>query len=223
MIDKKPIIFTILLLLLLLLAAIVAKPLFLIICVVLLFVYIYKFTSFGEMGDSENIFRGGSSLENIRQSLEDVQFQISKLGSDVLNIQGEINDLEVQLATEEALRPEAIAESRILISRFEEQLALRKTKIAFYKTCQQKIKNLQANHLLAKKLAEKQKKLQQLQENEYEEVASKETLRTILKEEVRYLEAIDQLTYRMKNCQSIEEAEDIERELLLVTEALRKL
>jgi hypothetical protein len=127
------------------------------------------------------------------------------------------------LAMSDSLRPEAIVEGRILISRFEEQLALRKTKINFYRTCQQKLSSLEANHLMAKKLEEKQKKLQELQENQYEELASMESLKASLEREVMYLQQIDQLSYRMLNSQNLQEAEALKAELVAVTDELRKL
>jgi hypothetical protein len=76
---------------------------------------------------------------------------------------------------------------------------------------------------MAKKLEEKQKKLQELQENQYEELASMESLKASLEREVMYLQQIDQLSYRMLNSQNLQEAEALKAELVAVTDELRKL
>lgn len=210
--------------LLLVLAAIVARPLFLVICVVLVFVYIYKYSGWlYDAEEKEAAPAESPALRDIRQSIDECVQQLEKLQEDIISIQEEINDMQLQLEIGENLRPEAIVEGRILISRFEEQLALRKTKITFYRTCQQKLSNLEANHLMAKKLEEKQRKLQELQENQYEELASMESLKASLEREVMYLQQIDQLSYRMLNSQSLQEAEALKVELVAVTDELRKL
>lgn len=208
---------------LLLLSAIVAKPLFLVICVVLVFVYIFKYSSIYESDVKETAAEESPALKDIRQSLEECDLQLKKLKLDIVNINDEISDMELQLAMGDNLRPEAIVEGRMLISRFEEQLALRKTKITFYETCKQKLSSLQSNHLLAKKLEDKQKKLHELQENQYEELANMESLKASLEREVVYLKTIDQLSLRMLNSQSLQEAEALKTELVAVTNELKNL
>ncbi len=219
----KSVILSLALVFLLVLAAIVARPLFLVICVVLVFVYIFKYSSWLRDEEKETRVSESPALRDIRQSIDECAEQLEKLESDIVSINEEITDMELQLAMSDNLRPEAIVEGRILISRFEEQLALRKTKITFYRTCQQKLSNLEANHLMAKKLEEKQRKLQELQENQYEELASMESLKTILEREVIFLRQIDQLSYRMLNSQSLQEAEALKAELVAVTDELRRL
>ncbi|MFT4663555.1 MAG: putative RNase H-like nuclease (RuvC/YqgF family) [Polaribacter sp.] len=221
----KSVILSLGLVFLLVLAAIVARPLFLVICVVLVFGYIFKYSSWlrDEETGTEASASESPALKDIRQSIDECAEQLEKLEAEIVSINEEISDMELQLAMSDSLRPEAIVEGRILISRFEEQLALRKTKINFYRTCQQKLSSLEANHLMAKKLEEKQKKLQELQENQYEELASMESLKASLEREVMYLQQIDQLSYRMLNSQNLQEAEALKAELVAVTDELRKL
>ena len=102
-------------------------------------------------------------------------------------------------------------------------MALRKTKIVFYQTSKQKLESLLANHLLADKLVDKQRVLQELQENQYEELASMESLKTNLEHEVVYLRTIDQLSLRMLKSQSLQEAESLRLELIEVTNELKNL
>ena len=65
--------------------------------------------------------------------------------------------------------------------------------------------------------------LQELQENQYEELASMESLKTNLEHEVVYLRTIDQLSLRMLKSQSLQEAESLRLELIEVTNELKNL
>jgi hypothetical protein len=211
------------LLLLLFTAAIVARPLFLVFCVVLVFVFIYFNYSKEEKKLEEAVVLDSPALRDIRQSLTECATELTKLEKEVRDINDEISDMQLHLKTADELHPEALVEARILISRFEEQLILRKTKITFYKICRQKLDSLKANHELALTLENKQKKLRKYQENQYEELANMESLRSNLEREVLYLKTINQLSNRMLSNQSLQEAEALKSELVAVTEELRRI
>ncbi len=211
------------LLLLLFMAAVVARPLFIVLFVLLVFAYFYGFLNWliAEEGISKPI--EAPAITEIRQSLRQCDLQVSKLESEMGSIKSEIADLEELISPHKDIRPESLEETRQMIHRFEEQLALRQTKIHFYTTCKQKLNHLLDNHLLAQKLEEKQKTLQQLQEDQYEELADMERLKANLQYEMTYLKTIDRLSLRMLESQTLKEAEALKAELLTVSDELKNL
>ena len=210
--------------LLVILAGIIARPLFIFISFGVVMGLLYKILfQTNEKDREEAAFKKSEPLMEIGKTMDECQKHITKLEKEITQIEYEIEDLQQQLSEGIDLRPETIKECHELIKRFEKQLALRQTKITFYETCKQKLQSLYNNHLLALKLEAKQKKLQDLQKDQYQELATMESLKADLEREDTYLKTIDRLSLRMLNSQSLQEAEALKNELILVTKELKNL
>ena len=147
--------------------------------------------------------------------------EIAKQENEIREIEESINELEHQLRGGEKIAEQNRLESKKLIKAFGSQLALRRSKITFYEACIQKLDVLLQNQRLASDLEVKKKKLEKLQENNFEELAKLETMRSDVEMEVLYLDTIDELSLRIQDTNTVDDAEFLQQELEKMTEELK--
>ena len=115
-----------------------------------------------------------SSLEN---QLVQCKEQIRKNQKEIKDIQKAIDDLESSFDNKLELLEKNRQKSKRILAGFYKELELRKAKMDFYETCQIKLDTLSYNHNFSKELASKQKKLSELQEDHYDDIANMETFK----------------------------------------------
>ena len=165
--------------------------------------------------------------ESIEASLER-QFvqskeQITKNKNEIKEIQKAIDDLESSLDNKLELLEKNRQKSKSILAGFYKELELRKAKIEFYETCQIKLKTLSYNHNFSQDLASKQKKLSELQEDHFDDIASMETFKTDLEYNKHYMETIETLSLRMLESNSLDSAQQLQLELKEITKELKRL
>jgi len=165
-----------------------------------------------------NSFLG--QMDNKRQNCQE---KISLLKKEIKSIDANIKDIRSKLVANPKASPDAIEESRKIIEAFQEEKKLRQSKIDFYELCLSKFNQIIKNHQLAEDLKVKREKLAALKENNIEEVAEMEGMRTFIDYEKAYIETIDELSLRMLKSRSIEKAEALQLELVEMTKELRSL
>lgn len=133
--------------------------------------------------------------------------------AEIKDIQENIDELEAQLKTGREIAPQNQRESESLIKAFRSQLDLRRSKVAFYEAATRKLEALLHNHRLTSDLEVKKKKLERLRENNFEELAKLETLRSDLEMETLYLDTIDRLSSRLQDTNTVDDAEVLQKEL----------
>lgn len=146
--------------------------------------------------------------------------EIEKQEVEIAEIAENIQDLEQQLAAKQEIAPQNRRESESLIRAFRSQLELRRSKMAFYEACTRKLEALLHNQRLASDLEVKKKKLEKFRENNFEELAKLESLRSDVEMETLYLETIDQLSHRIQHTNTVDDAEILQKELEKMTKEL---
>lgn len=145
------------------------------------------------------IAKNKKAMEGIRQNIAELE---EKLGL-------------ASYASEESKQP-----TRKLILDFQSELELREAKIFFLEACIQKLQAVLQNYELSKAFASKKAELQTLREQNFEEIADLEELRSDIEYDRTYLETIDNLSTRMLGTQSLETVEALRRELEEMTRSL---
>lgn len=161
-----------------------------------------------------------STEGQIEQRIAFCRTEIKGQESEIAEIEENISDLENQLRASNEIVPQNRRKSESLIKAFRSQLQLRRSKIDFYEVCIKKLEILLHNQRLASDLEVKKKKLEQLRENNFEELAKLESLRSDVEMETLYLETIDQLSLRLQDTNTVDDAEILQRELEKMTEEL---
>ncbi|GJM32890.1 MAG: hypothetical protein DHS20C18_18910 [Saprospiraceae bacterium] len=159
----------------------------------------------------------------IRKRLKYSQIQLQRNQEAIKEIEVNLKDLEEKLANDRDLIPKNQAESERIVAGFRSELKLRYTRTAFFQTCIRKLNRLLKNHEWSRQLAEKQKELKALRENNYEELAQMEELRSEVEMDVLYLDTIEQLSRRMEATTSFDDADHLRRELEKMTQELDEL
>lgn len=149
--------------------------------------------------------------------------QIQKNNREIKDIRKNIKDLESSLDQDLELMDNYRQESKRILAGFYKELDLRKAKIDFYQTCKVKLETLQYNHNFSEKLAQKQRKLNELQEEHYEDLANMETFKTTLEYNKHYMETIETLSLRMLESNSLDSAQQLQLELKEITKELRRM
>ena len=153
----------------------------------------------------------------------DCQLKISQLQKEIKLIQGNIDDLQEKLSTNPQASQEAIKETNKLMNGFQEEKKLRQSKISFYELALNKFNQIIKNHQLTEDLKLKREKLEALMENNIEEVADMEGVKSFLDYEKTYIETIDELSLKMLESRSVANAEVLKLELVEMTKELREL
>ncbi len=159
----------------------------------------------------------------IKEKLNYCREAIKKVHQERTTIMQEIEELEEKLNTALEIPQVARTELERLIKEFNHELDLRNTKIEFYETCIQKLQALLHNHQLAQTLKHKQEKLKQLQEKNQEAIADFEALKTSVAFEQTYISTIDELSAKMLESKSLQDAKAVQLELEHITQELRQL
>ena len=149
--------------------------------------------------------------------------QISKNKKEIVEIQKAIDDLEASLDNKLELMEKNRKKSKTILAGFYKELELRKAKIDFYQTCKSKLDTLNYNHNISQELVSKQQKLNELQEDHFEDIASMETLKTDLEYNKHYMETIETLSLKMLESTSLDSAQRLQLELKEITKELKRL
>ncbi len=159
----------------------------------------------------------------IKEKLNYCLEAIKKVHQERTTVAQEIEELKEKLNTALEIPQVTRAELERLVKEFNHELDLRNTKIAFYETCIQKLQALLHNHQLAQTLKHKQQKLKQLQEKNQEAIADFEALKTSVAFEQSYIATIDELSAKMLESRSLQDAKAVQLELEHITQELRQL
>jgi len=100
---------------------------------------------------------------------------------------------------------------------------LRQSKIDFYELAQTKLNQIIKNHQLTEDLKMKREKLEALRETNIDEVADMEGMKSFIDYERTYIETIDELSLKMLDSRTPENAEVLKLELVEMTKELREL
>ncbi|MEL6719393.1 MAG: hypothetical protein AAFP82_11805 [Bacteroidota bacterium] len=159
----------------------------------------------------------------IHQKLEHCQNQIAAIKKECTEIKSNIVALESQLQNTLDLSPQTRKESQRLIQEFQDELDLRNTKLQFYESCVLKLKSLRSNFRLSKDIHQRQQTLKRLRESNQDDIVNFEELKTALEFEQTYLNTIDELSLRMLDSSSLQDAKALQIELETITKELRDL
>lgn len=146
--------------------------------------------------------------------------EIEKNREAVEGIRRIIAGLEEKLRLANQAGEENKQHTRTLVREFEAEMELREAKVHFLETCLRKLQIIQHNFELSKTLALKKAELQAMREQNFEEIAGLEELRTGIEYDRTYLETIDNLSSRMIGSQSLETVKALRKELEEMTRSL---
>lgn len=159
----------------------------------------------------------------ISKKIAHCKAQISAVEEELQQIRNSIRELEDTLSANTGLSIAAQTETKRIITAFQQELDLRNTKKHFYETCTQKLQALLYNYELSKTLEAKQATLRQLQERNQEDIVDFEQLKSTLAYEQSFLNSIDELSLRMLDSSSLQDAQSVQKELELITDELKGL
>lgn len=169
----------------------------------------------------EKIFR--NSVEGMIQTrLDECDAQLAYNSREIAEIEDNITELKQKLSGSVDLPIYLQEETEQLIHSFQAQLQLRASKLAFFQTCKSKLQQLLHQHELAKALEAKKEKLRQLQENNLDDIAVMEELKTNVEYDILYLDSIETLARRLQASTSYSDAERLREELDKMTKSLDK-
>ena len=162
-----------------------------------------------------------SSPEGIIESRVDHCLQeIAKNRKAMEDIRKNISELEEKLRMATQAGEESKQHTRKLILDFQSELDLREAKIHFLELCIRKLQIILHNFELSKAFARKKAELQVLREQNLEEIANLEELRSEIEYDRTYLETIDNLSMRLMGTQSLETVHSLRKELDEMTRSL---
>ncbi len=173
--------------------------------------------------DKKEAIRYGKTTEGrVAQRLENCKEELRIHQKEIADIRQDIFELQQSLQSPN-LNSDTRRESERLLADFKTELNLRKTKVEFYETCQLKLTTLLDNQKLNSTLADKRKKLNQLRERNYEDLAQMEGMKSEMEDDQFYLDSIDRLSLRILESDSVNSAETLQLELREITKELRRL
>ncbi len=159
----------------------------------------------------------------IETRIEQCDEQIAFNKEQIAEISDSITELEERLDDSQDISSRIQEDTRHLIEKFRSELKLRESKLAFFETSKRKLSVILRQHQLARALEEKKEKLRSLQENHYDELASMEELRTDVEMEIMHLDTIENLSQRILQIDSYNDAERLRGELNNMTRSLDEL
>lgn len=145
--------------------------------------------------------KNNAELEEIETSIQHIRRKQSKAGKLTVENQKELDGL---------------------LAGFQQEKKLREAKGDFFRVCEQKLLGMIANQNLADELKQSKQKLLELREDQYEDLAELESIRSDLETDIFYLDAIDELSEKMISSNSYESANSIQLELEKMAEELRR-
>jgi len=156
----------------------------------------------------------------IEQRVDQCLKEIAKNKKAIEGIRDNIAELDAKLRQASQASEESKQPTRKLILDFRSEMELREAKIVFLETCIQKLQAVLHNFELSKAFASKKAELQTLREQNFEDIAELEELRSGIEYDRTYLETIDNLSTRMLGTQSLETVLALRRELEEMTRSL---
>lgn len=179
------------------------------------------YVALGYLKERKERKRFESSPEGVIESrMEYCAREIGKNREAITEIGKSISGLEEKLRRAGQAGEENKQHTRTLIREFETERELREAKIHFLETCLRKLQVIQHNFELSKALALKKAELQAMREQNFEEIAGLEELRSDIEYHRTYLETIDELSSRMIGSQSLETVKALRKELEEMTRSL---
>ena len=183
---------------------------------------IYFFVKY--WNDQRKVKAFENSMEgSISQNLKLCEDQILKNQNEMIEIQENINELKDSMDDKMEINETTKYESEMLVKGFERELDLRNAKLEFYKTCKEKIVNIQFNQKLTQKLNNKKEKLRKLQEDHFDDLAEMEQLRSDMDYNKSYMETINRLSLKMVESTSLSSAQELHDELRLISKEMKDL
>lgn len=164
-----------------------------------------------------------STEGRIKAKIDYCEGLLEKNREEMEEIQDNIRDLRSKVQATTDIRPQNRQESQELLSGFQSELQLRQAKAAFYQRCIRKLESLLRNHQLMTEIEEKKHRLRALQENNYEELAQLEEIKSDLEMDSTYLDTIDELSLKMLESDTVDDAEHLRLELEEMTRELDEL
>lgn len=182
----------------------------------------YRLFRYGRLRAKERAYarttqgRIHQKLEQFREALLDNQQEIEE-------IRNNIRELEQKVASTTDISDNYRKESGELLKAFRSELKLRQEKARFYESGRRKLESLLHNLQLAKEIEAKKERLHQLRENHYEELARLEEMKSDLELDTTYLDTIEDLSTRLLESHSVDDAEHLRLELEEMTRELDEL
>jgi len=155
-------------------------------------------------------------LDNCRVLLEKNREEMGEINQSIRDLQSRMNQ-----SADLPLRQRREAEE-VLVG-YRRELKLRKAKSSFYERCIIKLESLLNNQQLGFELEQKKKRLKELQEGHYEELADMEAMKSELEMEKHYLDTIESLSLKMLTSTTVDDAESLRLELEAMTRELDEL
>ncbi len=165
--------------------------------------------------------RHARSTEGVIEArIERCQAEIGKNRTAIHEIKKNIAELEEKLEKTIQASEESRQHTRRLIAGFQAEMELRRAKVHFLETCVRKLQTILQNFELSKALAQKKEELKMLREQNLDDIADLEELRSHIEYDRTYLETIDNLSNRMLGTQSLETVHALKKELEEMTRSL---
>ena len=159
----------------------------------------------------------------ITEQVQYCETQIRENDYQIKTIESNIQDLRRRLQVNLEIPEKTRLQTEELITAFQKQKDLRRTKLDFFQSVIKKLKIILHNHELQTELAKKQEALKELQQSNYDSIANLEELKSDLAYQQSYVETIDELSLRMLETNNLDNAEELTLELKEMTKELREL
>ncbi len=155
-------------------------------------------------------------LEHCRELLKKNQNEQSEILSSIRELQSGLDRLADPTSRQRR-------EAGDVLSAYQREYQLRKAKSSFYQRCIIKLESLLHSQQLGVDLEQKKKRLKELQEGQYEELADMEAMKSELEMEVHYLDTIESLSLKMLSSTTVDDAENLRLELEEMTRELDEI
>ncbi len=142
---------------------------------------------------------------------------------EIAEIKRSMKDLYQRLDQGSALSQKQREELRRLLHEYRAELDLRQAKMAFYQTCIEKLDMLQQHLELTETLLEKKARLKAMREADQEELADLEALKKDIALDKGWLQSFEQLTRRIEQSHTLDDARSLQLELEEMTRELEEL
>lgn len=149
--------------------------------------------------------------------------QLQRHQREIAEIKRSMEDLYHRLDQGKALSQKQRDELRRLLHEYRAELDLRHAKVAFYQACIEKLDMLQQHLDLTETLLEKKARLKAMREADQEELADLEALKKDIALDKSWLQSFEQLTQRIEQSHTLDDARSIQLELEEMTRELEDL
>ncbi len=149
--------------------------------------------------------------------------RLSRHQREIAEIKRSMKDLYRQLDEGKALTQKQRDELKRLLHDYRAELDLRQAKVAFYKACIEKLELLQQHLELTETLLEKKARLKAMREADQEELADLEALKKDIALDKGWLQSFEQLTRRIEQSHTLDDAHSLQLELEEMTRELEEL